>query len=349
MFDQREDVSPERTWKKEVRTADPSHKYKFELSDQHGALLMTQTEGEYDWTPASEIKVGPQKSYLAPDEKKRSADDWLQLGKNAELNGELLIAEKLYQKALRKFPNSFELLKASGRLLASLKRYEVAAADLEMVHARRTTDGEMSYYLGISYDALGREREATNAYEEAMRMPDYRAAAAMRLGELRARQGAPAAAEKNLVISLAAAPQDLRAAEELSAVLRAQGKTQGANKFAGEWLARFPLSDFLNEETAKPRLEHLAADPYRVLNIAYEYARLGLYRQAVNVLSRKYPAVNADQSEPGAVLPQNNPMVAYFRGYCRQKLGESGASDYMEAARLKSPMYSRTAKRNSAP
>ena len=271
-----------------------------------------------------------------PDEANRSPDDWLQLGINAEMNGELLIAENAYEKALQKFPNSFELLKASGRLLASLMRYERAAGDLEMVHARRTTDGEVTYYLGISYDALGREGEATNAYEEAMRLPAYRAAAAMRLGELQARQGALAAAEKNLAISLAAAPQDLRAAEELSAVMRVQGKTQDANKLAAEWLARNPLSDFLNEEIAKPQLEHLAADPYRVLNVAFEYARLGLYRQAVNVLSRKYPAVNADQSEPGAVLPQNHPMVAYFRGYCRDKLGQSGASDYAEAARLKS-------------
>jgi tetratricopeptide (TPR) repeat protein len=35
-------------------------------------------------------------------------------------------------------------------------------------------------------------------------------------------------------------------------------------------------------------------------------------------------------------LAQDHPMVAYFRGYCREKLGESSASDYAEAARMKS-------------
>lgn len=335
-IDQRLDVSPESAWKKQVNIVDPSHKYKFELSDERGVVLISQTEGEYDWQPLSEIKVGPQKPYVAPQEGERTPDDWLQLGINAEMNGELLVAESLYEKALQKFPDSFELRKASGRLLTSLKRYQRAASDLEIVHARRTTDGEVSYYLGISYDGSGRDRDATNAYEEAMRLPAHRAAAAMRLGELQARQGALAAAEKNLAINLAMTPQDLRAAEEIIAVKRAQGKTQEANQLASEWLARFPLSDFLNEEIAKPHLEHLAADPYRVLNIAFEYGRLGFYRQAVNVLSRKYPAVNPDQSEPGAVLPQNHPMVVYFRGYCREKLGESGESDYAEAARLKS-------------
>ena len=118
---------------------------------------------------------------------------------------------------------SLLLRKASGRLLAGLKRYQSAAANLEIVHARRTTDGEVSYYLGIGYDGSGRDRDAINAYEEAMRTPAYRASAAMRLGELRARQGALPAAEKNLAISLATAPQDLRAAEEIIAVKRAKG------------------------------------------------------------------------------------------------------------------------------
>ena len=45
------------------------------------------------------------------------------------------VAENVYQDGLRKFPDSFELRKASGRLLASMKRYERAADDLAMVHA----------------------------------------------------------------------------------------------------------------------------------------------------------------------------------------------------------------------
>ncbi|MEQ1472458.1 MAG: DUF5107 domain-containing protein [Candidatus Acidiferrum sp.] len=335
VLDARQDLSPELTWKKQVGASDTGRKNKFELSDDQGAILLSQLEGEYDWQPASEIKVGPQVSYAIPQEGERSSDDWLQLGTNAEMNGDLLIAANFYDQALQKFPNSFGLRKASGRLFASLGRSQRAAEDLEIAHARRTSDGEISYYLGISYEGLGRERDAVNAYEEAMRAPAYRAAAALRLGELHARQHAWPAAEKSLAISLAATPQDLRAAEELSAVLRAEGKTGDASKLASEWLRRFPLSDFLSEEIAKPHLEHLAADPYRLLNVAFEYARLGLYRQAVNVLSRKYPAVNADQSEPGAVLPQDHPMVAYYRGYCREKLGEPGADDYAEAAHLK--------------
>ncbi len=338
VLDERADLTPEMVWKKQVSVADATRKYRFELRDNHGAALMAQLEGEYDWQAESEIKVGPQKSYAIPQEADRTADDWLQFGITAELNGELLIAAKCYQRALNKFPNSLELRKASGRLLAALKRYGEAAADLSAAHARNTTDTETSFYLGISYEGLTRERDAVDAYEAAMRLPTYRAAAALRLGELRARQGKLLDAQTFLTIGLQSTPEDLRTAEELTAVTRALGNTETANKLAGEWLARFPLSDFLGEEVGKPHLEHLAADPYRVLSVAYEYARLGLYRQAIDVLSRRYSAVNADESEPGSVLPQNHPLVVYFRGYCREKLGESGAKDYAEASRL-STMY----------
>jgi tetratricopeptide (TPR) repeat protein len=334
LFDVREDLSPERTWKKQFRLSDASHKYRFELRDQGGAVLMTQTEGEYDWTPASEIKVGPQTVYAMPEEKNRTADDWLQFGKNAELSGELLIAVESYQKALERFPSSFELQKAAGRLLASLQRFDRALRYLTFAHDRDTTDSEISYYLGISYEGLTREREAADAYGEAMRLPNYRAAATLPLAELRARQGQTQEAEDLLRTALASDPRDFRTAEELIAVTRANKKTESANKLASEWMLRFPTSNFLSEEIGKPRLQHLAADPYRVLGIASEYARLGLYERALEVLSRKYEAVASEQSEPGAVLPQNNPLVVYFRGYCREKLGSSGASDDLEASRL---------------
>src|SRR6266513_265528 len=167
-----------------------------------------------------------------------------------------------------------------------------------------------------------------------MRIPSYRAAAALRLGELWARRGAVKEAKDFLRKSLESAPEDLRAEEELTAVSRVLGGPADGQKIARERLARFPPSGFLQEELGKTDILHLAADPYRVLNVASEYARLGLYRRAVEVLSRDYPSPEADQSEPGAVIPQKNPMVVYFRGYCREKLGESGAQDYLQASRL---------------
>jgi tetratricopeptide (TPR) repeat protein len=334
LLDEKGDLVPERVWKREIHVSDAIRKYTFELKNMQGALLLSQTEGEYDWSPESEIKVGPQISYTIPEEVRRTEDDWLQQGKTEELNGNLLAALHTYQKALVKFPADFELLKAAGRLDTTLKRFEEAVSHLAAAHERNTTDAEISYYLGIAYEGVEREKDAREAYENAVRLPSYRVAAALRLAEVQARRGALEQAKDSLTKSLESAPQDVRTAEELAAVLRALGKTADGEKIAREWLALFPLSDFLREELGEPNLVHLAADPYRVLNVAYEYARLGLYRRAVEVLSREYPPPKADQSEPGSVVPQNHPLVVYFRGYCREKLGESGANDYFEASRL---------------
>jgi tetratricopeptide (TPR) repeat protein len=326
--------APERVWIKEIALPDASAKYTAELRDNENKTLLKQTEGEYNWTPESEIKVGRQNNYEVPEGNRRTEDDWLQQGKAQELNGDNLGAVRTYENALQKFPNDSELLKASGRLDASLLRFDQALRRLGAAHSRNTTDDEVSYYLAIAYEGVGRVDDAAEAYQAAMRLPSYRAAAALRLAELWARRGALQQARESLAESLRAAPDDLRAAEEMVAVLRVLGKASDADKLASETLARFPLSDFLHEETGKPNLSHLAADSYRVLHIATQYAGLGLYRHALEVLSREYPKVPTDQAEPGSVLPQNHPLVVYLRGYCREKLGASGASDYTQAARL---------------
>jgi tetratricopeptide (TPR) repeat protein len=328
LADDRADLAPQRTWKREVAMPDRARAYTFELRDANGTLLLRQTEGEYDWTPESEIQLGAQKNYRIPPADKRTEDDWVQLGAGVELNGKLLGALETYQQALARFPNSFALGKAAGRLDASLLRYDEAVRLLEPVQRRDTPDPEIAYYLGIAYDGLGRPREAVTAFETAQRLPSFHAAASLQLGELRAREGDFRGAAAHLEESLRVAPDDLRAAEELSAVLHALGDDQQANALARKWFERFPTSSFLREQLGKPDDAHLASDSGRVLNIAAEHMRLGLYPRALEVLSRQYPDVPADRSEPGGLRPRDHPLVAYFRGYCRGKLGQSGAGDY---------------------
>ncbi len=334
LFTDQLDLTPEKTWRKLIPIADGVRRYSFELLDKDGKVLLRQTEGQYDWVPASEIKTGRQAHYEFPAEGRRSEDDWLQRAKAYELDGELLLAVKTYEKALQKFPSSFELLKAAGRLDASVYRFEEAAPRLAVAHARSTTDAEVSYYLGIASEGLGKNRTALEAYEEAMRAPIFRAAAALRLGEAKAREGNWANASKLIADGMQAAPGDLRAAEEFVAVQAASGDAVSAAKQAKELLTRYATDSFLREEAGNSDLPHLAADPYRVLKIASQYARLGLYRKAIEILSRSYPASDKDESEPGTSLPQDNPLVVYFRGYCREKAGESGAHDFAQATRL---------------
>ena len=328
------DLIPERTWIHELPNADSQVKYTVAIQDDKGTNLLQQTEGAYDWIPESEIHVGPQPSYRAPDPDKRTVDDWIQLGKDDELNGRNLSALETYKQTLAKFPDSFAAQKAAGRLAAGLLRFAEAKQYLEPVLARDTTDTEVSYYLGIAYDGLGETEHARAAFEQAERLPSFYSAAALMLGEWLARNGDLRGAERHLANALRANPDDPRTLEELIAVKNIAGESEEARSMAREALARFPLSSFLREELGTPDLAHLANDSYRVLNVAAEYIRLGLYQKAWNVLSREYPRAVSDQSEPGAAAPADHPMVGYFRGFCQEKLGQSGADDYRAASKL---------------
>ena len=333
VLSEKQDLAPERTWKHEVTPADGQKKYTVDILDANGAVLLHHTEDEYDWTPKEDVHVGPQKHFPMPAAAERTEDDWVQFGKDEELNGARLSALSNYKKALEKFPTSYELQLAAGRLSTDFLHYDEAIKYLAPVEARETSNPEPSYYLGIAYDALGREREARLSYGEALRVPEFHAAGSLKLAELEARQGQLQAAADDLKEALHSAGDDLRSAEELVAVEHALSQNEAANKLAGKWLARYPTSYFLREELGEPDNAHLAADYERVLNIAAEYMRLGLYEKALGVLSRTYPQVPADQAEPANVLPQDDPVVLYYRAYCEQKLGRSTTDDYAAAAK----------------
>jgi tetratricopeptide (TPR) repeat protein len=334
LSEERVDLAPARNWKHEFAIPNPQSRYTLVVADASGAVLLQHTEGEYDWAPPDEIHVGPQPAYVVPPSTQRTEDDWLQLGEDEELNGKTLAALDTYKEGLAKFQQSLALHKAAGRTAVCLLRYEEAVRHLAPVQEHNMTDPEASYYLAIAYDALGDNWKARADYERAHRLPQYRAAAALRLAEFEARQGRLREAKSYLEKSLRAAPDDVRGAEELVAIRDALGETSTARTLAQEWLQRCPLSYFLREELGNPDLPHLGADADRVLNIAAEYIRLGLYKRALQVLSRNYPPSPPDHSEPGAVLPQNHVMVAYFRAYCEEKLDHSAEQDYVAASQL---------------
>ena len=86
-------------------------------------------------------------------------------------------------------------------------------------------------------------------------------------------------------------------------VAAAGGDPQKAKTLAHQGIIRFPLSSFLREELGSPDLKLLANDSTRILNLAAQYLRLGLYQRALQVLSRNYPRAQPDQSEPGEPSP----------------------------------------------
>jgi tetratricopeptide (TPR) repeat protein len=334
LFNEVTDLTPETTWSHELEISDVQAKYTVEVKDAKGAILIRQTEDKYDWTPDSEIHVGPQPAYRIPEPDKRNCDEWLQLGKDLELDGKNLQALDVYRETLKRYPDSFAAAKSFGRLAAALLRYQESKDLLGRIKPRDTTDPELSYYLGVAYDGLGESKLARDEYEQARHFGEFRAASSLRLGEMLARAGDLRAAEGHLTQAHLAAPDDLRITEELIAVKNAAGNKDEAKRLATEELARSPQDYFLREELGQPDLRQLGNDANRVLNIATQYMRLGLYQRALDVLSREYPAGKQDETELDALPPAKHPMLAYFRGYCRGQLGQSPQADYQQAATL---------------
>ena len=328
------DLEPQKLWSSALVLKDTADKVAFELRDHEGKLLLSHTDGRYDWDPESTIKVGPQQIFDTPSADRRSEDDWLKLGTDQELNGKVVLALATYDEALTKYPASLTLQAASGRLAASLQRYAEAAGMLQAVQKRDTPNAEIAYYLGIAEEGLDHLPEAETSYEIAYRQGEFRSRAAARIASLRARQGDLRSAQRFLQDAVEAAPNDMRAGEQLEAVTRAIEDTAKADQLAQVGQVIDPTSDFLKEEMGTPDLPHLAADPYRVLRVAAEYMNLGLYERALTVLDRSYSQVSPDQGEPESVLPQQHPLTLYYAAYCKAKLNKDASQSLQAAERL---------------
>ena len=124
------------------------------------------------------------------------------------------------------------------------------------------------------------------------------------------------------------------------ALLRHLGRESEARERLAQWLKLDPSNSALRFEgtllggTDAALWAHLASDPDRIIEVASEYMRLGMFDTAAKLLAHDYPAVDASTTEPGTVLPQQHPLIAYYRAYCDQRLGRPAIDEYKAAAQL---------------
>jgi tetratricopeptide (TPR) repeat protein len=315
-------------------------RYTVEVKNGAGRVLLSHTEDQFDMSPASEIRLGPQPARAMPPLDRRSEGDLLEAGTDQELNGKRLVAWDTYAEGRRRFPESLPLLKAAGRLAVDLSRFAEGAALLETALARDTTDPEVQYYLGLAHEGLGQDDKARAEFEAAHHFRAFRAPALLKLAQADARAGDLSRALARVRDSLATSPAAVRAGALEVALLRRLGRTAEAGQRLRAWRAIDPTSSRLRYEAVRlgtpdaALWTHLGADPDRVLDLASEYIAAGLNADALDLLDRRYPAVGGLQTEPGAAPPQDHPEVVYYRGYVREKQGGSGLADYATASKL---------------
>ncbi|MCI4355310.1 MAG: tetratricopeptide repeat protein, partial [Thermoplasmata archaeon] len=334
------DLTPAQSVLRARRGLPPAPKYTLEVVDADGRVLLTHTEGSWDYAPEATIHLGRQPAPVTPEGEKRSDGAFVDLGDTQERDGKLLGAWETYRGGLDRFPQSVGLMKAAGRLAVTLKRGDEAVPLLTRSLERVSNDPETQYYLGLAHAASGDDAKARIAWEGAQILAPFRAPARLELASLDARGGDLGAALARVRALLGESRDVVRAGGVEVALLRRLDRAAEAREALAHWRTVDPTGNFLRHEAVllgadDPELWlHLAGDPDRVLGLAEDYMALGFYKEAVELLVRRYPTGAGVMAEPGTPLPQEHPLVAYYRGYCRERMGASGVDDYRAAAAL---------------
>jgi fructose-1-phosphate kinase PfkB-like protein/tetratricopeptide (TPR) repeat protein len=342
-------VSPARPLMKTFARVPVESACRVELIDVRRRTLVSHTEGVFDILPKSEITLGRQASYPAPSPERGTEADVLRGATRDELDGRLLGAWSAYETGLTRFPDSADLHKAAGRLAVHLKRFDAARRHLEAAAAQVSNDAETHYYLGLALVALDRADLARTHFEYAQQFQAFRAPARLALANLAGQAGRFDDALTLAQQTAAEYPDSIKAGWTEVALLRRAKRTTAAARRLRHWQELDPLNNALRVEATRLGLAdatlwaHLAADPERLLEVAVDYMNLGLYDDAVALLDRSYPDPGLSASvangavfatEPAMPSPASYPLAAYYRGYCRRRLGQSGRADFEAAGRM---------------
>jgi tetratricopeptide (TPR) repeat protein len=338
------DLDPRVKFAKTLQSA-PA-KLTVDVVDASGTLVLHHIEDEYDSQPFDKTAKNPEPT--PPTDKIDSEAAAFARGTYDELRDQWSFAWHDYAAGLKKFPGSVKLGLAAGRAAFVLGRYDDA---IHILGGMADTNAEAGYYFAMALIGTSqRLPDARDALTRASKDPLYGAAARLQSALLAAREsGSPGRAPDALralqaLASASGAPAGIGALEV--AMLRRTGQADEARRRLDFWLEQDPANNMLRVErsfvqsaesgnTNDPSVwEHLGADPERLLNVAEQYRQLGACDDALKLLDRRYAAAPATETEPGTLPPQENPLVAYFRGYCRLKTGGDPNPDFKTAATL---------------
>lgn len=255
--------------------------------------------------------------------------------------------ESYWEEALRRSPGDARTNNALGLLL--LRRGEFARAERRFRTAIRTLtrrnpnpyDGEPFYNLGLALKYQRRLDEAYAAFYKATWNYAWQAAGYYALAEIDAWRGNWTAALEHLERSLAVNVASLKARDLKAALLRRLGRYDEAEMLARHTAALDPLDFWARNElvlVAQERGDAIAAErlqselvglmrdePQTYLDIAFDYAGAGLWREAGGLLARLVEG-------KAAVYP----MLLYALGYFAFQEGreEEGRALYRRAATM---------------
>ncbi|HWR14104.1 MAG TPA: DUF5107 domain-containing protein [Terriglobales bacterium] len=256
--------------------------------------------------------------------------------------------EPYWEEALRRDPLDSRCNTQMG--LLKLRRGQFAEAEQHLRKAierltRRNpnpAEGEAYYYLGVTLQYQGRMDEAYGAYYKAAWNYSWQSAAYYRIAEIECIRRNWHAALEHIDRALLTSANHLKARNVKTAILRTLGRKAEAEAYAQETVAVDPLDLWarselllLSDEKAKADAERdllaslMHGDPQLYLDIAFDYAAVGLFSEASEFIQR--------------LLKRSvtvSPMLYYALGSFAEKVGDTTkASEYRHKAAGISPDY----------
>ena len=240
--------------------------------------------------------------------------------------------EDYWQEALKRDPLDSRCNNALG--LRRLRRGEFAQAESHFRRAlQRLTrrnpnpyDGEALYNLGLSLRYLERDDEAYAAFYKATWNAAWSGPGYHALAEIDCARGDWTNALDHLEMSLRRGSDNLRARNLKAIVLQRLGQEEAASMVLRETLALDPLDDWARYL----RGDDVASGGQNRLDLALDFARAGLYREALKVL----------EGAKGEPLSGAAPLILYYMAYFARRLGDEATARALgEQARAANPDY----------
>jgi hypothetical protein len=270
----------------------------------------------------------------------------LALAKSLEQQGDLAHSRIANEIGSRRFQVEPVFVKNLARLDVLEAHYLRACGRYEqLTFPHNALDAESEYYWGLALHEL---RDLPSAHRHwAIARRDANVAA---LVDLELAYDEAASGHWKVVLTTATqADLWMRHMEQAGLLvviaLQKTGDLEKARDQVKQWQQAFPSNlAFPYEATllasaAGQPWPRSAIDPDGILDIVDQYLRIHDYADALPLLGAAEPGapviVPVNSSQPKtAPLPQGNPLIAYYRGWCREQLRQPAAADYRAASLL---------------
>ncbi len=337
------EISPDKPAKIDVKLPAGTKENDLDLAllDENGKILLSYLPKEHD-LPAYE-KPEALKPFAQPEDIQSVEELYLVGLRLDQFYNATIDPMPYYEEALKRDPNNYNVNVQLG--IKAIKSYDwekaekffQIAVDRITANYTRPKDGEALYYLGLCQRVLGNDEKAYENLYRASWSYAWHTASYLQLASMDCINGSYPTALEHIDLSISTNTANMRAVGIKAYVLRKLNKIDEAKELLGKNLDTCKIdlmalnelhkigeSKGENTDALLVELDRLMVNDIQLhLELATEYAQIGAYDDAIEILER-------------TVDYTNYPMVFYTLGFYNKMIGNSTKAKeyYLTAAQM---------------